>query len=1609
MHDFAGSLADEMAGDWGGLSDTVWTATQLLATRPMLEGESVVDAIARESQSIVASGQAAELALFARETFSTVGAQEHLASLTQIVTALEGWQASWANTPVGSQWNVLGQMADLTTSLKDMGLDFRDQQWGLEARLISTMKTALATAPAEARGNSVEYEGFVAGLEGFANELRWRNLDATGLLFAGMLVANPDLVETSQNTSAKDRGADRRGLLEIMARTADRMDNHLAWAIKDAERLESLGIPNTVNQVILSALPVLGGALSVARSTEDLRGESTDAGLFGLGQKAAVVLAAALEEKGFSEDVARQLREMRENPSALNAGVFAPLAELSVNLVPSLGDQGRRFAERASMNDLASLASARLAGPAAFATRLEAVLTTGGRATVFTNRFKSLTATVSETVRIFRSHKTMIEKGQELMKEASSSVGILSGVLLGSPTTLVLSLAAPTVAQARDIYRSVRWSNDRSAIAEWAKLEAQSSVWSLKQLNDAATVAGVNAELMVRLAAISRGRDASAALAVFNAATPADREITTISAALAGQSKDLATPPVESPVIEAAEDGTTDVQEPGMDLTRLTAVELHDRLVDLRDNLKQVLKTPGVKIGPLVKQINDVSGEITRRIEELERRQSEKSLDAKSLEAVRTKAGELILANAELLEEAGASLWDLETHGATAQAMARMDELLGSMSAETLRAIDSTMSVGPETGADVRAGREDVNVDRPEAGVPPTTEPRVEPVVGPGARATLSEAGQLWMGVGSLGLGGGAVVGMALAGLTVWAAPLAAAGLMSSAYFLGQWGRERSLDRDQGAGVTAWVEGGQVRVAWERFAGLMGSNWMGWLNPIGAWNRDVMALGVIRHELAHRDLGAGEFGAAMAQVMPTFVSFAYGTVRAVTNVAAGRAWNDGLASLTGGLAEGMLAEIRGTKEPTGVLTLKGTTPVEAKRGLWGRLMAALGLGAAAGAASAAETAVTAARAVESVELGQHGVALVTGRTVTAAPTDPTPAGGVQVASAALEQPGVTPVHAHNVVISAMPEKIVISITDAISNLRLNRAVGTMEDPTYHLITGQGNSPIVAYRVTAGGTIEQGVVTAAGVTTVATETVGEAVTRAIQTGEKIDGTLTVEGKTESVAVSVANALGLAAVLPDGATWDDLGLSLEELMKRINQVESAVRVAKETAGARLSLRQDLRVRGLAFMHVLAPELKALDPMLTELLVDARLSSLMAELGLETNAEGLRKSLKQRIAELGGIRMSPKTYKALGVETPSKPLTDKALNGVAERMLGMMLTSEAKSGVPALTRAPVVRVNRYDAAGYAKAYKKATKASAETAPKAFVSQEGAVFTVHMAGMPLEETVLALAHEVAHVPTLARRAGVVGAGTSELLVEYRIQTALPRELGQLSLLGFLREVEALRGEKGVEAARLWLGYQLMAALAERLIGVKDAGARAYWMERLYSGAALKDLMAAPAVNRQDARVAVVAASELMNGKRVNTGVLGKFQALARDWAATEGGSPLRLVVVDNHEKGMPRALKQALGTTTLKGGAPVFEVLDRKSAKDVLAFKGGVASIDYKGLTAVLPGFLGTTTLGVRVVTGEKGLWKNVLKGALIEIGSAVDAIKKVLKDMRAVAKSA
>ena len=59
---------------------------------------------------------------------------------------------------------------------------------------------------------------------------------------------------------------------------------------------------------------------------------------------------------------------------------------------------------------------------------------------------------------------------------------------------------------------------------------------------------------------------------------------------------------------------------------------------------------------------------------------------------------------------------------------------------------------------------------------------------------------------------------------------------------------------------------------------------------------------------------------------------------------------------------------------------------------------------------------------------------------------------------------------------------------------------------------------------------------------------------------------------------------------------------------------------------------------------------------------------------------------------------------------------------------------------------------------------------------------------------------------------------------------------------------------------------------------------------------------------------------------------------------------------------------------------------------------------------MMALLPGFLGTTTVGAKVLTeGDKKVWNGLLAEALIPIGSSISAIKKALTDMKTAAKSA
>ncbi|MBK8869842.1 MAG: hypothetical protein IPN19_02040 [Elusimicrobia bacterium] len=157
----------------------------------------------------------------------------------------------------------------------------------------------------------------------------------------------------------------------------------------------------------------------------------------------------------------------------------------------------------------------------------------------------------------------------------------------------------------------------------------------------------------------------------------------------------------------------------------------------------------------------------------------------------------------------------------------------------------------------------------------------IDPPTPPEA-SSLVTAGQGWAAAGSAALTASLVVGMVLlaafdmTGFVAALAPLVLAGVGAFGYYLNQWRLEIGKD-NVGTKPTAEADHGTklILYTWDRFSELMETKWTRWFNPLGFWNPHAAAAGVLWHEQAHLKLGAGEVGAALAQVMPTFVSLGY--------------------------------------------------------------------------------------------------------------------------------------------------------------------------------------------------------------------------------------------------------------------------------------------------------------------------------------------------------------------------------------------------------------------------------------------------------------------------------------------------------------------------------------------------------------------------------------------------------------------------------------------------------------------------------------------------------------------------------------------------------------
>jgi hypothetical protein len=558
LFDLANQLSDGMDGDIGAVADTLWTAARLMTDTSVnfFEGESMVESIGRQSESLVANGFGAEVALFAREVFSALGAEGNMDQVHQMVGALTGWTPRWDASPNAdnaTNWGVLGNVADLLTGFKDMDLDVRAQS-ALEARVITHLASAVATVPVSAQ-KSQGAVGFVNALEGFAKEARYRWADLTSSMFGGMIAASPWLVQISQGIAQKDRSSEQMGLGEMLGRMADRLDvgvfnRGLEGAFSEAADLDAhpeanLGQMTMTETLARQVTPLVEGVRSVAQAASNVpKSSGKSSGLSNVAQQAADVLADVATQiitatgQPLSNEMPNIVAAGRMNPEGevLEAGSFSRARDLVTRLTENVGSQASRFVERANLQDLQTLVSLQGNDPKAFAAKVDEVIngkngkwfqrvgsaaslaggilvwTHGAAVAVpvfvvagFLNAFATGSKSPTDAFRdIYRKYKadgwTAVIKDRGFMM---SYIGPVMGAVVDLHM-LVAPVVTAVVGQARAMVQSNNWDSDRKAVSVWAKLEARGD-WTFAGLNEVSASTGVRAERILDLAATARG------------------------------------------------------------------------------------------------------------------------------------------------------------------------------------------------------------------------------------------------------------------------------------------------------------------------------------------------------------------------------------------------------------------------------------------------------------------------------------------------------------------------------------------------------------------------------------------------------------------------------------------------------------------------------------------------------------------------------------------------------------------------------------------------------------------------------------------------------------------------------------------------------------------------------------------------------------------------------------------------------------------------------------------------------------------------------------------------------------------------------------------------
>ncbi|MBK8574909.1 MAG: hypothetical protein IPN90_04235 [Elusimicrobia bacterium] len=363
-----------------------------------------------------------------------------------------------------------------------------------------------------------------------------------------------------------------------------------------------------------------------------------------------------------------------------------------------------------------------------------------------------------------------------------------------------------------------------------------------------------------------------------------------------------------------------------------------------------------------------------------------------------------------------------------------------------------------------------------------------------------------------------------------------------------------------------------------------------------------------------------------------------------------------------------------------------------------------------------------------------------------------------------------------------------SIADLVAYIQRQGAVaGTDTDRAFSLISDKSGANVVAVRIMPSGEVQEARVTADGVELISAEYAGEIVRKAIEEGRDLGGFFNADAAANAFLKTLGGKrCGVVGAPAGGRQWRRRLANVGVASGRIGAENGGGRCggASSPGGQVSGLGRFTAPEGGVYVSKFGSGIEGAGSTLVEIMAESRLAQILEQMGVETREGELLKNLRNRIDELEKTTgaLSGTVYRDLGITKPAlgARLSLSQVNTAAESMLSGMMKTEAAQGVPSLEQAAKVQVVLHEnPVSYDQALsRKAGRLTGDKQARAFVVADQGGFIVHVQNGPGDRVLADLAHEVGHIPTLARFGTSASQGASEMVVQCRIMSS-PKRVG--------------------------------------------------------------------------------------------------------------------------------------------------------------------------------------------------------------------------------------